>query len=164
MTETDGIDPVSEPGAPSAPPPHPKLRDLDALEGTWRLEGSDLDGSSSFTGTVTRRWLPGGHFLVQVMKTDGDDQEGAEYIGYDHTQQTLRSMFFSNEGPGPFCSFALEYFWQIDGADLTIWHGSTGSPARFSGTIDRDAGTIDGQWEWPGGGYRATETRIDDRR
>jgi hypothetical protein len=160
MTEADHTDQKSRPRAPK---PHPKLRELDVLEGTWRLEGHDLDGSSPFTGTVTRRWLPGGHFLVQEMRIDGDEHEGAEYIGYDHAQQTLRSMFFSNEGPGPFCSFALEYFWQIEGDDLTIWHGSKDSPARFSGTIDRNAGTIEGRWEWPGGGYQATATRLDER-
>ena len=65
MTETDHTDPAS---GPSAPKPHARLRDLDVLEGTWRLEGHDLDGSSPFTGAVTRRWLPGGHFLVQQIQ------------------------------------------------------------------------------------------------
>ena len=147
---------------PRAPDPHPQLRRLAGLEGTWRLEGHDLDGSAPFTGTVTRRWLPGGHFLVQRMRIDGKEQEGAEYIGYDHAQETLRSMFFSDEGPGPFCSFALEYSWQIEDDDLTIWHGAKDSPARFRGSIDRTAGTIRGRWEWPGGGYEATETRLDE--
>lgn len=41
-------------------------------------------------------------------------------------------MCFSSEGPGPFCSFAVEYVWQIEGDDLTIWHGVEGSPARSS--------------------------------
>jgi hypothetical protein len=126
MTETVDIDHGS---GPRPPRPHPKLRDLDVLEGTWQLEGHDFDGGSPFTGTVTRRWLPGGHFLVQETRMDGDEHEGAEYVGYDHTQQPRRSMFFSNEGPGPFCSFALEYFWQIEGDDLTIWHGARDSPA-----------------------------------
>ena len=145
--------------APRAPEPHPRLRDLDVLEGTWRLEGHDLDGSAPFTGTMTRRWLPGGHFLVQEMAVDGQDHAGAEYIGWDHAQGTLRSMYFSAEGPGPFCSFALEYLWQIEGDDLTIWHGYRDSPASFHGTIDRDAGVVAGRWEWPGGGYVATATR-----
>ena len=158
-TDPDRTDQAS---GPRAPDPHPQLRRLDGLEGTWRLEGHDLDGSAPFTGTVTRRWLPGGHFLVQQMRIDGKEQEGAEYIGYDHAQETLRSMFFSNEGPGPFCSFALEYFWQIEDDDLTIWHGAKDSPARFRGTIDRTAGTVRGRWEWPGGGYEATETRLDE--
>jgi hypothetical protein len=158
-TELDRTDPAS---GPSAPQPHPKLRELDVLAGTWRLEGHDFDGSAPFTGTMTRRWLPGGHFLVQEMRIDGDEHEGAEYIGYDHAQESLRSMFFSNEGPGPFCSFALEYSWHIEGDQLTIWHGYKDSPARFTGTIDRDAGVVDGRWEWPGGGYVATATRLGD--
>ena len=157
MNEHDDSAPA---GAPQAPSPHPKLRELDVLAGTWRLEGRDPAAGSSFTGTITRRWLPGGYFLVQEMQTDGEEHAGAEYIGYDHAQDTLRSMFFSNEGPGPFCSFALEYIWQIDGDQLTIWHGFKDSPARFTGTLDRERGVVDGRWEWPGGGYEATSTRV----
>jgi hypothetical protein len=89
---------------PTAPQPHPRLRELEVLVGTWDLTGHDLDGGSAFTGTVTRRWLPGGYFLVQEMRIDDEDSAGAEYIGYDYAQDSLRSMFFSTEGPGPFCS------------------------------------------------------------
>lgn len=150
----------NEMSGPQAPQPHPRLRELDVLEGTWKLEGRDLDGGSPFTGMVTRRWLPGGYFLIQEMSIDGEKSAGTEYIGYDYAQDSLRSMLFSNEGPGPFCSFALEYVWQIDGDNLTIWHGEKGSPARFTGSIDREAGIVEGQWEWPGGGYQATTTRL----
>src|SRR5215203_1293170 len=118
----------SSAGNPEAPAPHPSLRDLDVLEGTWRLEGSDLDGANQFTGTVTRRWLSRGHFLVQEMSVDGQQHAGTEYIGYDRVAGSLRSMLFSDEGPGPFCSFALEYYWKIEGDALTIWHGEEGSP------------------------------------
>jgi hypothetical protein len=155
MTEAEG----AAMGAPTAPQRHHRLRELDVLEGTWRITGHDLDGGSPFTGTMTRRWLPGGYFLVQEMSLDGEDATGTEYIGYDYTQDALRSMLFSPEGPGPFCSFALEYVWQIEGDALTIWHGERGSPARFTGHIHRDAGVIEGQWEWPGGGYHATAAR-----
>jgi hypothetical protein len=130
---------------PTAPQPHPRLHELEVLVGTWDLIGHDLDGGSAFTGIVTRRWLPGGYFLVQEMRIDDEDSAGAEYIGYDYAQDSLRSMFFSTEGPGPFCSFALEYVWQIDDDTLTIWHGERDSPARFTGHIDRGAGIIDGQ-------------------
>lgn len=147
-------------GPPRTPEPHPKLRDLDVLEGTWRLTGRDLaSGEETFTGTVTRRWLPGGYFMTQESQPDGHPHEGLEYIGYDSATDSLRSMLFGGEGPGPFCSYALEYFWDITGDQLTIWHGFKDSPARFSGTIDRAAGVIDGAWEWPGGGYKATATR-----
>ena len=158
-TLVEHTDPISP---PTAPEPHPALRALDVLAGTWRLEGCDLDGSAPFTGTMTRRWLPGGYFLVQEMRIDGQEHAGAEYIGYDSAQQTLRSLYFSAEGPGPFCSFALEYIWQIDGEHLTIWHGYRDSPARFTGTIDAPAGVVRGHWAWPGGGYAATATRVDE--
>lgn len=140
--------------------PHAKLRDLDVLEGTWRLESRDATTGHTSTGTVTRRWLPGGFFMEQRTHTEGEDHDGVEYIGYDSAGETLRSMLFSNEGPGRFCSFAFEYFWDVDGDRLTIWHGFKDSPAKFTGTIDRDAGVVRGAWEWPGGGYEATATRI----
>ena len=139
--------------------PHPMLRQLAVLEGDWLLEGSDLDGANASDGTLTRRWLPGGHFLVQEMAIDGHGDGAVEYIGYDRASEGLRSTLFGNEGPGPFCSFALEYFWRFDGERLTIWHGSIGSPARFTGTMNADCTTLDGCWEWPGGGYRALSRR-----
>ena len=152
----------TEPMAPpEAPEPHPRLRDLDVLAGTWRLEGRDLTSGETFTGTVTREWLPGGYFMIQKTATDGHPQDGTEYIGHDSASDSLRSMLFSREGPGPFCPFALEYFWSIAGDELTIWHGYRDSPARFTGTIDRQARTVSGAWEWPGGGYAATATGID---
>lgn len=146
---------------PQAPEPHPRLRDLDALEGRWRLEGRDPASGQTFTGTVTREWLPGGFFMAQRTETDGHPADGIEYIGYDSATDSLRSMLFGSEGPGPFCPFALEYFWSIAGDELTIWHGYRDSPARFTGMIDREARTVSGAWEWPGGGYAATATRID---
>src|SRR5215203_3445656 len=100
MTDPHNVD---QGAGPEAPAPHPKLRDLDVLEGTWRLVGCDLDGANEFTGTLTRRWLRGGHFLVQEMSVDGQQHEGREYIGYDRARGCLRSMLFGDEGPGPFC-------------------------------------------------------------
>lgn len=156
MSDHEDTQPAS---GPQTPEPHPKLRDLDVLEGTWRLEGRDSSGEP-LTGTVVREWLPGGYFLTQRTEVDGHPQVGLEYIGYDATADSLRSMLFSDEGPGPFCPFALEYIWQIEGDELTIWHGFRDSPAKFLGVIDRDGMVISGAWEWPGGGYEATTTRI----
>jgi hypothetical protein len=148
-----------QPVMPTTPTPHPKLRDLDVLVGDWRLEGRDLVSGEPFSGSMRRRWLPGGFFLEQQMIVDGEQPEGSEYIGYDSAAASLRSMLFSGEGPGPFCPFALEYFWDITGDRLTIWHGYKDSPAKFTGTIDSVAGVVHGRWEWPGGGYEATATR-----
>lgn len=98
--------------------------------------------------------------MTQQTRTDGRP-DGTEYIGCDSAADSLRSMLFSSEGSGPFCPFALEYFWSIQGDELTIWHGCTDSPARFVGTIDRNARTIRGAWEWPGGGYEVIATWTD---
>jgi hypothetical protein len=151
----------STPAPPQAPTPHPRLRDLDAIEGTWRLEGRDPASGEPFRGTVTRRWQPGGFFMTQETQVDGQPADGVEYIGFDSAAGSLRSMLFGAEGPGPVCPFALEYYWSFDGDRLTIWHGYENSPAHFTGTIDRGARTIVGRWEWPGGGYEVTAVRSD---
>ena len=97
--------------------------------------------------------------MTQETQTDGEDHRAVEYIGYDSEAEALRSMLFGEEGPGPFCSFALEYFWELTDDQLIIWHGFRDSPAKFSGAIDRAASVVKGAWEWPGGGYEATTTR-----
>src|SRR5688500_2523324 len=91
--------------AAAAGRPAPAVAGSRRVEGTWHLEGEDLTTGDRFTGTITREWLPGGHFLVQRTETDGHPQVGAEYIGYDTAAGSLRSMLFSDEGPGPFCPF-----------------------------------------------------------
>ena len=156
-TVGDGAPRAAEP--PAGTGPHALLRDLAVLEGTWWMEGRDAGSGEAFTGTTTRRWLPGGFFMTQQTSVEGRPADGIEYIGYDAATGLLRSMLFSSEGPGRFCPFALECFWSIEGDDLTIWHGSKDSPARFLGTIDRSAGVVRGAWEWPGGGYTATARR-----
>jgi hypothetical protein len=50
---------------------------------------------------------------------------------------------------------------QSTAAPLTIWFGWRGSDNRFEGLISYDGDSIVGAWTWPGGGYRATMTRID---
>jgi hypothetical protein len=42
---------------------------------------------------------------------------------------------------------------------MTIWMGEKGSPAVYTGTFGPDGNTIEGEWEWPGGGYKETMTR-----
>jgi hypothetical protein len=42
---------------------------------------------------------------------------------------------------------------------MTIWMGEKGSPAVYTGTFSADGNTIEGEWEWPGGGYKETMIR-----
>jgi hypothetical protein len=37
--------------------------------------------------------------------------------------------------------------------------GEKGSPAVYIGNFSPDGNTIEGEWEWPGGGYKETMTR-----
>ena len=55
---------------------------------------------------------------------------------------------------------ALDYVWEVGADTLTIWAGSVGSPANFKGAFSDDRTTVTGRWEWPGGGYDATMTKV----
>lgn len=142
--------------AQEQPQPHPALRALDVLVGTWRMSGPDVHGQVSF------EWLEGGFYLVQRVDINhaGNDIRGLECIGYDPAADNLHSYFFGNTGPGPFGTIALEYVWEVADDTLTIWGGAVGSPAYFKGTVSDDHNTVTGGWHWPGGGYDAAMTRV----
>ncbi len=155
------IDPAAQaPALPPVPAPHPLLDSLRAMVGTWHLESRDLTSGAESSATLTREIMDGGYYLVERVDA-GTGSPGLQFVGYDPAAGNLRGTYYSSDGPGPFGGIALEYVWEVDGDRLTIWHGWRDSPARFAGTIDRDAGTVSGAWAWPGGGYEATSTRID---
>ncbi|MGL5908795.1 MAG: hypothetical protein ACRCZP_02260 [Phycicoccus sp.] len=137
--------------------PDPEVRrtaihTLDRLVGTWRVEGP---GTS---GIVRYDWFEGDAFLLQTIDlVAGDDTtRGVEYIGWDPESQTLRSHFFSSSGE------ILEYTYDLTGDTLTIWFGGTDSPAKFVGTFDATANRNRGAWQWPGGGYESSMTRVEE--
>lgn len=146
-----------------APPePNAALKRLDVMVGAWDLEGREAGSNGAIAGRLRFEWLDGGFYLVQHVDVDyaGREVNGVEYIGYDDRSGKLRSHFFSNEGPGPFGGVAIEYVWEVDDGKLIIWGGDVGSPANFKATLSDDRNTISGRWEWPGGGYSATLTRV----
>ena len=100
--------------------------------------------------------MAGGGFLVQHIDRTADegDTHGVEYIGFDKDTKSLRSHFFGSGGE------ILEYTYDLTGDTLTIWFGDSTSPAKFVGTFNADDTTNTGAWEWPGGGYESTMTRI----
>ena len=145
------------------PGPNPALDSLDVMVGTWDLKGRESGPVGEIHGRVAFEWMEGGFYLVQRVDIDhiGRKITGAEYIGYDESNDVLKSYFFSNHGPGPFGGVALEYVWEVGGDTLTIWGGFVGSPASFEGKFGADRNTVTGRWEWPGGGYEATMTRVE---
>ena len=141
--------------------PHPSLRCLDVLVGTWRVSGGEPGTKEEITGTSTYEWMEGGFYLVQHvdMVHGGRPVRGVEYIGYDPEAGTLRSYFFGNQSPGPFARVALEYVYEVTDDTITIWGGDIGSPAAYRATFRDGRDSFAGAWEWPGGGYEATSTR-----
>lgn len=144
------------------PQPNPALKSLDVMVGTWDLKGRESGPDGEIHGQVTFEWMEGGFYFVQRVDIDfaGRKITGTEYVGYDESNEALKSYFFSNTGPGPFGGVAFEYVWEVGDETLTIWGGYVGSPASFKGNFSDDHNTVAGRWEWPGGGYEATMTRV----
>ncbi|EID56440.1 hypothetical protein [Saccharomonospora xinjiangensis] len=131
------------------------LRDLDRLVGTWTVSGGA-------TGTVTYAWLDGGHFLVQNidLHQNGQHVTGIEIIGHhkpfgaEQAEEDVTSRFYGRDGD------TLDYVYDLDGDTLTIWGGHRGSPAHYRATFDAEGTTLSGEWVWPGGSYRAIQTKV----
>jgi hypothetical protein len=140
-----------------SPKPDPALKVLDVMVGTWDLKGRDFTTREEISGQSTFEWMEGGFFLVHGFNFDyaGRRFAGVEYIGYDEKRGHLRTHVFSTQDPGP-----LEYTWEVTKDSFTNWLGDVGSTNHYMGRFSEDKNTLIGQWEWPGGGYEATMTKI----
>ncbi|NUT44898.1 MAG: hypothetical protein HOV86_33385 [Thermoactinospora sp.] len=128
------------------------VKALDRLVGTWKVTGGA-------EGTVTYRWMAGGHFLLQDVELNGES--GLEIIGHDKPfgsetpDPEIKSRYYGSSGS------TLAYVYEIDGDELTIWGGFKDSGARYRGTFSADGDTLTGAWEYPGGGgYESVATRV----
>ncbi len=54
----------------------------------------------------------------------------------------------------------LGYTHEVNEKDMTTWFGAKGSPALFKAKWSDGGNTLSGAWEWPGGGYKLTMTRV----
>ncbi|MPV38085.1 hypothetical protein [Georgenia subflava] len=128
---------------------------LDRLVGTWTVTGGA-------EGTVTYEWMDGGYFLLQRVELEqyGEKTSGLEVIGrlrpfMEEPSEHVHSRFYDSQGN------TLDYVYELDGDELTIWAGQHGSPAYFRGRFDEDGTVLDGSWVYPGGGgYDSTMTRV----
>ena len=140
---------ISPDGGPGVP--HPDLRSLDRLVGTWTVSGEA-------EGTVTYEWAEGGFFLMQHVELGGT--RGLEIIGHERPygappSRDIRSRYFGfAEGD------TLDYTYEVVDDTLTIWMGERESPAYYRGTFSEDGNVLTGAWHYPGGGgYSTTSTR-----
>ena len=88
------------------PPPHPELRRLDPLVGSWRGAGRTVGGAFGpeidIEGTEQFRWLKGGYFLVSEYRVSWADSqppdEGVKYWGYDDSLGGFKTHYFNHQG------------------------------------------------------------------
>ena len=139
--------------AAAAPPADLKALG-DRLVGTWKVSG-EAEGETSW------EWMEGGFFLIQRgwTRRAGMEQRYIQIIGYDRMPgakpaDAITGRLYTDGGD------TLSYVCEVDGDTMTIWMGEKGSPAKYSGTFSADGNTIEGDWEWPGGGYLETMTRV----
>lgn len=133
--------------------PHPALMRLAHLVGSWRNDGA-------VPGTSTYRMGLGGHYLIQEFRTTtprGRKLTGIEYVTWDEDTQTLRSHLMADDGS----NFSYTHQVDEDGTHWT-WFGDKGSANFFKGRLSEDGKTIEGRWQWPGGGFDVTSTRLAD--
>lgn len=133
--------------------PNKDLQKLNRLVGTWELSGDT-------TGTTTYEWMEGGFFLLQHldMTLFGHNVKALEVIGHrrpfgEEPGEDIRSQVYDTEGN------TLDYVYELEGDKLTIWGGEKGSPAHYKGTFTDDD-TNEGEWVYPGGGYKSTMKRV----
>jgi hypothetical protein len=90
--------------------PHPTLKKLATLLGTWKNEGV-------VPGTSKYKMGFGGHYLIQEFETTtprGRRITGIEYITWDEDTHTLRSHLMADDGSN------FTYTYQVDD-DGTHW-------------------------------------------
>jgi Protein of unknown function (DUF1579) len=120
------------------PKPHPELRRLEPLVGTWRTKDHTRDSvlgpGVAVESIETFGWLDGGYFLVSTYETAfGDEplQTGVMYWGYDSNTNRFHNRFFSNNGP--YDTAGNEYIGEVTGDELTFV-----GPARFQYHLGSD--------------------------
>lgn len=131
--------------------PHPALKKLAPLLGTWKNEGV-VHGTSKFKMGL------GGHYLIQEFETTtprGRKITGIEYITWDEETQTLRSHLMADDGS----NFTYTYQVDDDGTHCT-WFGDKDSDNFFKGKLSEDGKTLAGRWQWPGGGFDVISRKV----
>jgi hypothetical protein len=136
------------------PSPPADLKALgDRLVGTWTISGEN-------EGETTWEWMDGGFFLIQRgwSRREGAEQTYLQVIGYDHMPgsepaDAITGRLYTNHGD------TLAYVCELEDDTMTIWMNEKGSPAVYHGTFSADGNTIEGEWKWPGGGYREMMSR-----
>lgn len=147
---------MSEKKDTQTPQPNPDLKKFEKLIGNWKVSG-DLQGTNSY------EWAEGGFFLIQRFDfvRDGQPIKGIEIIGHEkgftgeESAEVKTRVFSFADG------MTLDYVYEIDGDDLTIWLDRKGSDAYMKGKFNDDGKALEIEWFYPGGGYTASVRKIE---
>lgn len=139
------------------PHPHPMLKRLERLVGTWRV--FDPSGADATSGQIEYTWLPGGYYLLHHV--DLKESHGLEVIGYDAASDSLKAHYFEgNTGQ------LLEYTYDVAEDLVTISFDKMDGQqvsGQFVGTFS-DNDTWSGRWDWVENdgtnGYDVTYSRL----
>ncbi|MBV8474164.1 MAG: hypothetical protein JO107_07425 [Hyphomicrobiales bacterium] len=126
-----------------------------ALVGSWKLTGEAA-------GLIRYEWADGGLFLLQHVNLTafGRAIKGIEIIGNlrragEEPTPDIWSRFYSF-----YDGLTLDYVYELDGREFTIWFMRKGSDNRFIGVLGDDGRSYKGAWAWPGGGYEVTGQKV----
>lgn len=141
--------------AKQTPQPNPDLKSFEKLIGTWEVSGG-------LQGTNTFEWAEGGFFLVQRFdfERDGHPIKGIEIIGHEQLFGAAPSAKIKTRVYSFMDGLTLDYVYEMDGDELTIWMQEKGSSGYMKGKFCDDGNTMNIAWTYPGGGYKATATKV----
>lgn len=106
--------------------------------------------------------MKGGHFLLQHVDLEygGRKIRGLEVIGHEYPLEGRPSKEIESRFYDASTGLTLDYVYELAGDVLKIWFGPRGSNNRYLGKFSPDGNSFSGAWKWPGGGYKATMTRV----
>lgn len=119
--------------------------------------------SGGLQGTNTFEWAEGGFFLIQRFdfERDGHPIKGVEIIGHEHEWGAAPGAEIKTRVYSFMDGLTLNYVYEMNGDDLMIWAGEKGSAAYMKGKFSDGGRTMNIEWFYPGGGYKATAAKVD---
>jgi hypothetical protein len=131
------------------------IKALNRLVGTWKISGDAQ-------GQIKYEWMEGEFFLVQHVDLNygGRKIKGIEIIGHmkqpnERPSKEIWSRFYSSLD-----GLTLDYVYELTDNILTVWFGHKGSDNHMKSIFDPSGNSFSAAWEWPGGGYKVTGTRL----
>ncbi|MCY7349977.1 MAG: hypothetical protein LH606_04835, partial [Cytophagaceae bacterium] len=104
-------------------------------------------------------------FLIQRFdfERNGHPIKGIELIGHEQefgeepSQEIKTRVYSFMDG------MTLDYVYEMDDEGLTIWMDKKGSDGFMKGKFSDDGNTLNIEWIYPGGGYKATAIRVTEK-